>query len=59
MTGKLKQTASNSSNYTKFEFEAQKLRNENKWLRLQEFCSTSSTKEKKIGNFIGILYSIN
>ncbi len=49
MTGKLKQTTSNSSNYTKFEFEAQKLRNENKWLRLQEFCSSSSTKEKKIG----------
>ena len=44
--GKLKSSVSQSS---KFEIEAQKLRNENKWIRLQEFSNSTSNKDKKSG----------
>ena len=49
MTGKLKTATTSASNLSKFELEALKLRNENKWTRLQEFSSSNSTKDKKTG----------
>ena len=47
MTGKSKQ-ASNAPS-SKFEVEALRLRNENKWNRLHEFASSQLAKDKRLG----------
>ena len=48
MTGKFK-TPMSSSNFNKLEAEAEKLRNENKWLKLHDFASGIGIKDQKTG----------
>lgn len=52
MTGKSsKNQANSSSQYSKFENEISKLRNENKWLRLRDISGTIPLKDAKFGKF--------
>lgn len=49
MIGKSKNQSSNNSHQSKQEFEIEKLRDENKWLRLREYVGNMSSKDSKIG----------
>ena len=49
-TGKMK-VPTGSAHASKHETEIERLRNENKWVRLREYVTTLSAKEQKLGEF--------